>query len=228
MSWKDRATYQSKTFVEREVNGSLLRFYPNRYALLQEMSAIAGPLAKAIITLSSDTRHDATAVTERFKEKDTEVEKITVQGVSTEVLSYRAKEKAQAIDELVTGLTNARTRLLLGKLLMDSMREEFDWKRERTTAEVEEFLDGDGKGYAGLDVPTMVELVKGWMAANSKAFGLMGEQVVDLVSARLQGLRAASDLAKRELSQEKTEVQDSTNGSSSKTASSTPLATVSD
>lgn len=219
--FKERfGTYRTKTFVEREVQGMQIRFYPNRVALLEELAIVSKPIAEAISILFSDTRGDATAVTERFREgKDVEVEKITVQSVDPSTMAYRAKERSQALDTLISGLTNARTRLLFGKLLMDSMRDEFPWKKDRGVDEVEEFLYGDGKDYQGIDLPVLTEMVKGWMAANAKVFGSAGEQAVGLVRARLQSLRAESSPVP--------ETTSPTNGSDSKTPSSTPLATAS-
>jgi hypothetical protein len=95
---------------------------------------------------------------------------------------------------------------------MDSLRDEFPMQKDRSAAEVDEFLDGDGDGYEGLDLPQMRDLIVGWMQANSKVFGSAGEQVVGLVKGRLESLRSESPSTE----------ESPTSGASSKTPSSEP------
>jgi len=224
-SWKDRFTYSSKSAVEHEVNGHKLRFYPNRIGLLTELAEISKPIAHALGTLFGDGRGDSTSISETFTDKpkkdlktgfeqaESKVDKITVQAVSPEVAEHRRKERNDAIDELLDGMTNARNRILIGKLLMDSLRDEFPYKKDRAAAEVEEFLDGDGENYEGLDTPMIVQMIVGWLKANAKVFGSAGEKMVDLVKGRLGALQSPSPSAGK---------TSSTDGSSSKTLSLVP------
>ena len=224
-TWKDRFAYNSKSAVEHEVNGNKLRFYPNRIGLLTELAEISKPIAHALATLFGDARGDATSVSERYSDKprkdlksgvetaESTVDKITVEAVSPEVADHRRKERDAAIDELLDGLTNERNRLLFGRLLMDSLRDEFPYKKDRPAPEVEEFLFGDGEQYQGLDAPQLVALVTGWLKANAKVFGSAGERVAGLVKGKLEALQAPS------ISGERT---NPAGGYSSKTPSSEP------
>jgi hypothetical protein len=202
-NWKERFAYNTKSGIEHEVNGHTMRFYPNRIGLLTELAEISKPVAHALEVLMSDSRGDSTSVSEEHKEKprkgkdgietaDFSVNKITVEAVSPAVADHRRKERHDAIDQLLDGVTNQRTRLLFGKLLMDSMREEFEYKKDRPLPEVEEFLFGDKEGYEGLDTPILVQMVVGWLKANAKCFGSAGEKVVGLVKGRLEALQNLS------------------------------------
>lgn len=222
-SWKDRFAYNSKSAVEHEVNGHKLRFYPNRIGLLTELAEISKPIAHALATLFGDERGDATSISESYKDKprkdlktgietaESVVDKITVEAVTAEVANHRRGERNQAIDELLDGLTNERNRILFGRLLMDSLRDDFPYKKDRPPPEVEEFLFGDNEEYTGLDAPILVEMVTGWLKANAKVFGSTGEKVVGLVKGKLSALQAPSP------SVEKT---NTTDGSNSKMPSS--------
>lgn len=222
-SWKERFTYNSKSAVEHEVNGNTLRFYPNRIGLLTELAEISKPIAHALATLFSDNQ-DRSSSTENHKEgvkKDKagvetaayQVEKITVNAVSPETADHRKRTRDAAIDELIDSLTNERNKILFGRLLMDSLREEFGYKKDRPVVEVEHFLEGDGEQYEGLDAPMMAQLVGGWLKANAKVFGSTGEKMAGLVRGKLELLRDPS------MSGEMTKPAD---GSNSKIPSSAP------
>lgn len=225
-TWKDRFMTNSSSAVTHEVNGHKLRFYPNRIGLLADLAEISKPIAHALGTLFNDERAERASTSEVFSDKfrkdlktdiesaDSKVEKMIVHATTPELSEHRRKERNAAIDELLGGLTNTRNRILIGRLMMDSLREEFPYKKDRTAAEVEEFLDGDGEQYQGLDTPTLVQMVVGWLKANSKVFGATGEKVVELVKGKLGAPQNPSP------SVEKTS---STDGSNSKKLSLVPL-----
>lgn len=214
MGWKDRFTYKDRHYVEHAIAGRLMRFYPNRVGLLQDLAEISRPIAKALSALFAETRGDAGVITERIKDGTATGEKTTVQPISAELAKQRASERHGAIDALIESIGDDRNRLLLGRLLMDSLREEFPYVREREPKEIEEWLDGDGKEYPGIELPMLVELIQGWIKANSKVFGNVGEQVAALVKERIGGFQSGSQ----------SENPSPTVGSDSKTPSSEPSA----
>lgn len=224
MSWKSRLTYKTKVFVESKVGDNTFKFYPNRLGLLEELGEMSKPIARAMSVLFGTQRSDTTSVQESFREKprkeksgvetaESVVDKITVEAVSPQIADHRRKEREDAIDALINGLTNKRSLLMLGALLMDSLRDEFPYDRERDTQDVELFLYGNGDDYHGLDAPMLSQMVQGWLKANAKVFGDTGEQVVGLFKGKLEALRNLSPLA---------EMTSTTDGSSSKTPSSEP------
>jgi hypothetical protein len=217
MGWKNRMTFRGKRHVEHEVEGQTFNFYPNRIALLQEAAELSQPVADAIMTLMNgpkDSDSGSKFVRQQdgdFVREDTEASAPTI-----EVLEYRRKERSDAIKQVFDALGDPRSRLLLGKLLMDSLREEFKFSNERSTSEIEEFMYGDGEEYAGLDTPVLFSFLTGWMKANARVFGKSGESLVGLVKKKLDNLQVES------LLEEEPTGTAPTNGSSSKTPSSQP------
>lgn len=216
MSWKQRVkTFQERRAVTHEIDGmGELRFYPNRISQLQQLRGVSETVMKCMGTLFADNRGDADAVTETGTD-DTgfQIQKTRVSAVSTEVLDYRAKQQRAAIEELFS-LADRRNMMLLGEMLMDSLRDEFTYMRQRPPQDVEEFLfgaSGDQAGEGALDLPLFVGLMQGWIKANSKVFGDMGEKLVGLVKGRLQVVSGLEG--------------NPTSGPSSKTASSQPSPT---
>jgi hypothetical protein len=225
-NWKARFTYKSKVFVEKTIDDKTFRFYPNRIALLEELADVSKPIGHAVATLFGKGGDASNSTHETFRDKvrkdvksgietaDSAVDKITVSAPTPEVSEYHRKARDQAIDELIGAFTDKRNRILFGKLLMDSLREEFEFSKERDPAEVEEFLFGDGtEAWQGLDLPMTVQLCTGWLAANAKVFGDVGEKVIALVRGRLELPLSPSPSE---------ETPSTVDGSSSKTPSSQP------
>lgn len=221
-SWKDRFTFRDKRYVEQEVAGTTFRFYPNRMALLTEVRDLSAPVAKAISVLFADESRDSGTAVKRHREGEFYMEDITTNPISTDMASYRQKERDRAIEQILGTLADKRSMNLLGRLFMDSLRDEFEYKTNRSTAEVEEFLyghEGADSDYQGLDMPVLIAMFQGWMKANAKVFGEAGEKMVGLVRKRLEDLRVASG------SEATATETDPTSGSSSRTPSLQPSGT---
>lgn len=218
MSWQKRFTFRDKRSIKHEVSGREFRFYPNRMALLTEARDLSQPVARAINTLFVDQSRDASSTVKRQNEGNFYLEDITTDALSVEMAKHRMDERSGAIETIMGTLADSRSLLLLGKLFMDSLREEFPYDKRRSAQEVEEFLFGsdeevDGEqSYTGLDLPVLVEMFKGWMKANALVFGEAGEQLVGLVKAKIEGLTTESDSVTTE----------PTNGEPSKIPSSQP------
>ncbi len=191
MSWKDRFTFRDARYVEHKVGDKTLRFYPNRMALLTEARDLSAPVAQAVSVLFADQSRDSSSHVKRLKDGGKEggqMEEITTEAVTKEMAEYRQKQREQAIERIMGVLADERSKLLLGKLWMDSLRDEFPYRKSRPATEIESFLYGserDDDSYTGLDLPMMIELFKGWMKANAQVFGTEGEKMVGLVRAKV-------------------------------------------
>jgi hypothetical protein len=213
MSWRKRFTFRDKRSIKHTVNGQEFRFYPNRMGLLTEARDLSGPIAKAINTLFADQSRDAGSNVKRQHDGDFFMEDITTQSIDIEMAKHRLRERNEAIETILGTLADSRSMILLGRLFMDSLRDEFEYVRDRPAREVGAFLYGDEDGeessYEGLDMPQLVELFRGWMKANATVFGEAGESLVGLVKAKIEGLADSNS--------EKT---DPTSGEPSKTPTS--------
>jgi hypothetical protein len=216
MSWHKRFTFRDKRSIKHDVCGREFRFYPNRMALLTEARDLSGPIAKAINTLFVDQSRDASSTVKRQHEGDFFMEDIQTEGLAIDMAKHRLVERNDAIETVLGTLADPRSILLLGKLFMDSLRDDFPYSKDRKAADVEEFLfgddDGDDAEYQGLDMPMLVELFRGWMKANATVFGEAGESLVGLVRAKIEGIANSNS-----------ETTDPTNGDPSKTPSSPQL-----
>lgn len=215
MSRFSKFTFRDKRSIKHQVNGQEFRFYPNRVGLLTEARDLAEPVAQAINTLFADQSKDTSSNVKRQHEGDFFMEDIQTQGIDIEMAKHRQRERSQAISTILGTLADARSLILMGKLFMDSLRDEFPYKRERSVQEIEEFLYGDdeeGSEYEGLDMPVLVEMFQGWMKANATTFGDTGESLVGLVRTKIEGLVADSE--------QDSETTNPTSGVPSKTPSS--------
>jgi hypothetical protein len=214
MSWRKRFTFRDKRSIKHEVSGQEFRFYPNRMALLTEARDLSGPIAKAINTLFADQSRDNGSNVKRQHEGEFFLEDISTQPLSIEMAEHRMAERNGAIEQILNTLADSRSIILLGRMFMDSLRDDFEYKKDRSPADVEEFLfgeEGADDDYEGLDMPVLIELFQGWMKANATVFGEAGESMVGLVRKKLESLQ---------ISESSSETTDPTNGDSSKTPSS--------
>lgn len=202
MSWKSRFTFRTKHYIEHDVCGTTMRFYPNRMALLSEVRDLSAPVAKAISVLFADESRDSGTAVKRHREGEFYMEDITTEPISEEMATYRQNERERAIETIFNTLADKRSVIVLGRLLMDSLRDEFPYKSDRDALEVEEFLygeEGSDSEYRGIDMPTLVALFGGWLKANQKVFGDTGERMVGVVRRRLEDLQPGSDSKTPEL-----------------------------
>jgi len=215
MSKFKRFTFRGKRYIEHDVAGNTLHFYPNRMALLEEARDLSAPVAKAVSVLFADESKDNSSAVKRHHEGEFYMEDITTDAITVEMAEHRQSERDKAIDQILSSLADARSLILLGRLFMDSLREEFEYKRNRPAQEVEEFLYGEeGEEWNGLDAPDLIQLFSGWMKANSKVFGDVGEKMVGLVRERMGQLQNSNS-----------ETTEPTSGASSKIPMSPQLAT---
>lgn len=204
-TWKKLLTFRGKRHVEHEVGGQELNFYPNKMALLEQARDLSGPVAKAINTLMTDTSRDSKSMVKRLSGTDPdgaidadepeilEMQEITTDAISTQMAEFRLNQRNEAIETLLTTIADQRNRILLGAMFMDSLRDLFPYHQNRPTSEIEEFLYGDGEEYEGLDIPQLCDMLVGWMKANSKTFGSMGEKVVEFMQKRMGDLAPSED-----------------------------------
>jgi hypothetical protein len=216
MSWQKRFTFRDKRSIKHNVNGQEFRFFPNRMALLTEARDLAEPIAKAVNILFADTDKDAGSNVKRTHEGEFFMEDITTDPMAIDMAKHRVAERDSAIQTIMGTLADARALMLLGKLFMDSLREDFPYSKDRSPQDVDAFLYGDDSEdseYQGLDAPVLLELFQGWMKANATTFGESGESLVGLVKAKIEGM----------VSEQASETADPTNGEPSKTPSSPQL-----
>jgi hypothetical protein len=189
MSWKDVRTYRSRESVEHEVNGARVRFYPNRMRLLPELTELAVPIGKALAELLDPSRSESGMTEKIAVQGDTTVKEYSTVAASPELVKARSTARDAALEALLKAAGDPKNRLMLGRLLMDSMADLFPYAADRPAADVEAFLYEDG----GIDLPMLADLVAGWIKANSKQFSSVGEMIAARAGVRLGGVEAAPE-----------------------------------
>lgn len=156
--------------VDHEVNEELLEFFPVSLGVVFQLKDVLRPLAFGLASIMSDTGSDRGYTT--TKDSDG-FEQSVVNPITVDLARYRAEEKQRAILDFMEAFSDKKSRYALGRLIMDSLRNEFPRKFEHR--DVEEFMDA-------VDADTMSQLLVGVARANKGVFGPFGDMLTKLVS----------------------------------------------
>ena len=155
--------FKSKT-VTSKVSDVDVEFWSCSFPVIFQLKSAVGPISKVVMNLFKTGRHDVA----RYQEDGRDAEGLprrSVQelAVTPEMAKFRAEQTNKTIQEALDGLFADQNRLLIGKVLMDSMRG-IGLPRKPTTPQIEEFLQD-------LDLGQVVEMLQGVAKANAEVFG---------------------------------------------------------
>lgn len=159
----DKLSFLSPKFVQKDIGGKTWKFFAFRTPMLHELLSLSKPIARAVATLLSGERglrgvKSKTVTTDDRRSglaqtvTDTETPAMTL-----EHMTARRTERDSAIDELV-GVVTADGRNLLGRVIVDSLREDFPGRT--SDEDVAEF-------WSSLDLATATQMLAGVMEANA-------------------------------------------------------------
>ncbi len=161
----------SPFFVEREIAGRTFKFYPSSVRVAARMANTLSELSGHVSVLMTNTQRDTGSVHEEVSDADgMTVKKTSVQPINPDLAEKRVDARAKAVKAAMAQLTSSTNRMILGELLMDSLRDDFDRGAKRETADVQELVDG-------MEIPILIEFLGGLVAANSKVFGDLGNSL---------------------------------------------------
>jgi hypothetical protein len=167
------------TPVEHEINGEMVNFWPLSLAVAFELRSLSGPISSALATLFSDSGGDRGWTERTFEEKDGTSGKVTeAEATPIATIQFRMEAKAAAIKESFECLTDPKNGLVVGKILLDSMR---DYGRDLSAKRCQEFVNDQD-----LDIITLRQLLTGVVQANKKVFGPLADRVASTVGATLR------------------------------------------
>lgn len=170
MSWREKITFCTPTFETHEVNGKELQFYPVSYKKLIELRRIGRPLAVAISRFFSNDKSDIASTVRDFNDPQTGQRRgseIVSESITIEVLQYREQQREMAIDGLIDAISQDANILVIGEIVMDSLRDVFP--RNPSKDDITEFVFGSEER-PGLDPGTIWQLCEGVLKANRKVF----------------------------------------------------------
>lgn len=166
-----------KKKTPRTIQDVEFNFYPVRVARI-----ITGDLKEIISPIS-----DAIQVLLRPRNQDEEVlEEVSPDGsiarcrkpVSTELAKFLSDKKAATMSAAMEQLFSDKTRISLGRLIMDSLRD--DCPKDPSEKEVKDFVDNEN-----MDTVVFAEFVKGFMAANTAVFGDLGNLIQERIKSSM-------------------------------------------
>ena len=187
--WKKNPAFIGGTnFEEREVNGEMLRFHPISAGLMFRLRRLAVPIARALSTLSQKHTTDTTVVNRQFEDDGDggRGAEVINEALSPQLAKLRTQQRADAMQELVEAVTDESNKLLVGQVIIDSLRDSVPRDAAKKTAEIQEFMDS-------LDLTTLVSLLKGVASANSEVLGPLEDQVRGIVVPRTKEMLPGED-----------------------------------
>lgn len=184
MSWKNKSNVFAKKFVSRQIGESEWRFYPVSVGRIFELRETIKDIFTAASALFASNKDDVAQEIENITQgKDNQIQRTNISAISVELATLRDKQRKDSIASAVEALLSERNKIMLGRLLADSLREEFE--RDVKEEEIKQFMDT-------LDLGTLVEFLMGFIEANAKVFGPLGERVRATVQSKLAELAPGS------------------------------------
>lgn len=177
-----RNNFVSSKYVEREIPSGdgtrQVRFFPVSVGKLFFLKQIATAISTCLSTLFGQKSPfvDFKTITRQF---GTDTER-TSEPPPEALIELRKRHRTEAVRGIVEALLDSQSIVAIGRLLMDSMREEFPDRQNITDADVKSFVDG-------LDVEVLPILVSGFIEANKKILGGAEGKVRAVIQAAMTG-----------------------------------------
>ena len=131
--------FKSKT-VFSTVSGVEVEFWSLSFPIMFQLKSAVGPISKVVMNLFRGGRNDVSRFQEDSRDKDgAPVRVVQEVAITPEMAKMRVEQTNKVIQEALDGLFADQNRLLIGRVLMDSMRN--ICKRKPETKEIEDFLE---------------------------------------------------------------------------------------
>ena len=183
MSWKNKTNVFAKKFVSRQIGEATWNFYPVSVGRVFELRETIKDLFTSMSALFASNKDDVGQEIEKITQAGGEIQRTNISAISVELAMLRDKQRKESIGAAIEALLSERNKIMLGRLLADSLREEFS--RDCPDDEIKSFM-------SELDLGTLVEFLMGFVEANAKVFGPLGERVRATVQSKLAELAPGS------------------------------------
>lgn len=163
--------------VSVDFGDNSVEMFPSRVCMASELRTLFSDLGPDISIIFDDRSADV-GTSQEFLQDDSEAgNMVNTKQIKTaadlETIQYRSDSRASAIRRLAENALEDRCKLAIGRILMDSMREEFPVHAKRPKDEVVAFMD-----HENMTVEVLVQLLIGWVKANSAKMGSLGKRMV--------------------------------------------------
>lgn len=189
--FKQKFSLLRRNTVAKDIGGQTFTFYPISVRMLFELRTNAAPLMKGLKALFAKNQSDGTQTVEETRDPMTGqvIGRVTHLGaIDPQLAKLRSEQNDAAMKEAVEAVLGESSRLLLGRVLADSLRDEFG--PSPTDADINEFINDPA-----IDLPVLVEMLGAFFSVNAKVFGPFAERVREMVKAKMADLNPSSDPA---------------------------------
>lgn len=189
---KNKLALLKRNTEVREIAGQTFTFYPISVRMLFELKSNMEPLMRGLKFLMGLNKAEDQVGTQTIEEtKDPQFFNAKMPGANTltrvthigvpdvAVLKARAEAADKETREAIEAVLGDQNRLLLGRVLADSLRDE----GIKTDSEIQEFILD-----SSFDLPLLVEFLSGFFAVNAKVFGPFAERLKAAAKSKLEAL----------------------------------------
>lgn len=180
--WKSKTSLFEKKYVTRQIGEAEWRFYPVSVARLFQLRETIKNICTSASFLFGGSKDDCGQEIEKITSNEGVIERNNIAAIQPDLAALRDRQRREGIAASIDALLGDANKLAIGRLLADSLREEFD--RNPKDTEIQEFLDT-------LDLAQLVEMLMGFAEANAKVFGPLGEKMRVALKAKLGELASA-------------------------------------
>ncbi len=173
MSIAEKFRLLSPLSVDREIHGQTVTFYTCSVRTCARLSGLLSQLAGHLTTLlGSSSGRDQGTTEEVYAPPEGEtgeiMTKTVVEPINPDLAAFRTKQREGAVTGAIEALFADKNRAAIGELLMDSLKDEFPRGKKRPADECLAFIDE-------MDLPTLIDFLRGLAEANAKVFGDLGK-----------------------------------------------------
>lgn len=199
MGWKETIGLSKRAGVSHSFKQgekvTTLTFYPATMDLILELRVMAKPLSALLASVFESRDNDTGSIQRHIPQADggeSAIEMIS-RPIEPELAKARFDQRQQAIQGFIDSVSSKESQAVVGRLLMDSLRDVFQDEEKKPSPE--EFF---GK----LDAETLVGFFTGVAKANKGMFGPLGDRVVEALKATAQKTAEGLKLTEAEVPQE--------------------------
>jgi len=168
--------------IEHEVNEELLKFYPVSLGVIFQLKEVLKPLAFGLASIFTDKGSDRGYTSTSDKDG---FEQTIVNPIGVDLARLRAEEKQKAILDFLEAFSDIKSRNAMGRLVMDSLREEFGRRLEHK--DVTDFIES-------VDADSLVQLLTGVVRANKGVFGPFGDMIGKMFSKNIERMKNQTEM----------------------------------
>lgn len=160
----------SPSSVTEEINGRKWTFFMCSVATCARLAPVLSRLAGHVSTLLTPNNKDQGGTEETYVEGGTTVSKTEYHPINPDLARLRTAQREKAVQGAISELLDGKNCAAIGRLLMDSLRDDFPRSETRTDEQCAHFVES-------MDAPILVQFLRGLMRANGRMFGDLGKEL---------------------------------------------------